>query len=68
MEPVDSSNISAIGYNPDTAVLTIQFKKGGLYEYYDVPSHEHDALMGADSKGSYASQNVYKRYRQNKIG
>lgn len=68
MEPVTSSNIAAIGYNPDTAILTIEFKKGGTYEYYDVPSHEHDSLMGAESKGGYANQNIYKKYRQNKIG
>lgn len=68
MESVVSSNIAAIGYDPDTAVLTIQFVKGGIYEYYDVPSYEHEALMSADSKGTYAHQNIYKRYRQQKIG
>ena len=68
MQPVSSSNIAAIGYDPDNAVLTIQFIKGSVYEYYDVPSHEYDSLIGADSKGTYASQNIYKKYRQNKIG
>lgn len=68
MESVESSNIAAIGYAAETAVLTIQFIKGGVYEYYDVPSHEHEALMSADSKGTYAHQNIYKVYRQQKIG
>jgi hypothetical protein len=68
MVSVNSSNIAAIGYDQDTAVLTIQFIKGNVYEYYDVPSHEHDELMRADSKGTYANKNIYKRYRQQKIG
>lgn len=68
MESVNSSNIAAIGYNSDNAVLTIQFIKGGVYEYYDVPSHEHDALMAAESIGSHANKNIYKTYRQQKIG
>ena len=68
MVSVNSSNIAAIGYDPDTAILTIQFNKGGVYEYYDVPSYEHDELMSAGSKGSYANQNIYKKYRQRKIG
>lgn len=68
MVSVNSSNIAAIGYDPDTAVLTIQFIKGDVYEYYDVPSYEHVDLMHADSKGTYAHQNIYKRYRQQKIG
>jgi hypothetical protein len=68
MESVTSSNIAAIGYDQETAVLTIQFIKGGIYEYYDVPSYEHEELMRADSKGIYANQNIYKKYRQQKIG
>jgi hypothetical protein len=69
MIPVDSSNIEAIGYDPESATLTIQFKKGGsVYEYYDVPQHEYDGLMAADSKGTYAHANIYKAYRQQKIG
>ncbi len=68
MVNVESSNIESIGYDSDNGILNIQFKKGGLYEYYEVPSYEHDGLMGADSKGTYAHQNIYKRYRQQKIG
>lgn len=68
MVPVNSSNIEAIGYDSDSATLTIQFKKGGsIYEYYDVPQYEYDGLMSADSKGSYANTNIYKNYRQQKI-
>lgn len=66
---VDSSNLESIGYDPDSAVLTIKFKNGGsTYEYYDVPQYEYDALMAAESKGKYANQNIYKGYRQQKIG
>ncbi|MBC6998341.1 KTSC domain-containing protein [Cytophaga sp. FL35] len=68
MIPVSSSNIKAIGYDEENAVLRIEFNKGGIYEYYDVPQYEFDGLYAADSKGSYANQNIYKNYRQQKIG
>lgn len=68
MQSVDSSNIDTIGYDPNSATLRISFKTGGMYEYYDVPQHEYDGLMGADSKGSYANKNIYKSYTQQKIG
>lgn len=67
MTPVNSSNIEAVGYDPDSATLTMQFKKGSVYEYYDVPQYEYDGLMAADSKGEYAHANIYKNYRQQKI-
>lgn len=67
MTTVDSSNILAIGYDPDSATLNIAFKGGGEYEYYDVPQHEFDNFLAADSKGRYGHQNIYKKYRQQKI-
>lgn len=67
MVPVNSSNLAAIGYEPNSAVLCIKFKDGSAYEYFDVPQHEYDGLMSADSHGTYAHQNIYKRYRQNKV-
>ncbi len=67
MISVESSNIAAIGYDEESATLTIQFKKGGAYEYYDVPQYEYDGLMAADSHGVYANANIYKAYRQQKI-
>ena len=67
-ESVNSSNIATIGYDSESAVLEITFKKGGVYEYYDVPQYEYDGLLSAESKGAYANANIYKSYRQNKIG
>lgn len=69
MVAVDSSNISQIGYDADNAVLRIEFKKdNSAYEYYNVPQYEFDALMSAESVGSYANKNIYKVYRQQKVG
>ena len=67
MVPVNSKNLAAVGYDPNSAVLCIEFKDGSAYEYFDVPQHEHDGLMSAESHGKYANQNIYKRYRQNKV-
>lgn len=64
---VESSNIARVGYDPDTAVLVLEFKDGSIYEYYDVPQYVYDGLMAASSKGSYAHQNVYKVYRPQRI-
>lgn len=66
--PVTSSNIAAIGYDENSATLTIQFKTGAAYEYFDVPQFEFDNLVSADSIGSYANQHIYKKYRENRIG
>lgn len=58
MHPVDSSQISAIGYDSAEKVLAIQFSRGGLYHYLDVPQEKFDALLGSDSVGRYHAQHI----------
>jgi hypothetical protein len=68
MISVQSSNLRAVGYDDTSGTLVIEFiKDSSVYEYYDVPQYEFDNLLSADSKGTYAHQNIYKKYRQQKI-
>lgn len=59
MKPVKSSQIHAIGYDPATNKLRIQFLAGkdrvpgSIYEYDNVSSDLHAALIGADSIGRH---------------
>ncbi len=59
---VSSSNLSAIGYDPETQILEVEFLNGSVYEYSGVPSSEYDGLMNADSKGKYFHANIRKIY------
>lgn len=61
--PVSSSNIAAIGYDPATMTLEVEFLNGSVYQYLDVPEGEFMNLMGADSKGRYLNQFIKASYR-----
>jgi hypothetical protein len=58
--PVSSSNLRAIGYNPETQTLEVEFLNGGLYRYSGVPSSVHAGLMSASSHGSYNDAHIKK--------
>lgn len=60
---VVSSNIVSIGYEIATSTLEIEFKDGRLYQYFDVPEHVHDGLMGAASHSEYFSAYIKGAYR-----
>lgn len=51
MKPVTSSQVSSIGYDAETRIMHVQFVKGALYEYDDVPEDTHQALVNAPSIG-----------------
>jgi hypothetical protein len=50
-QPVTSSNLAAVGYDPDTETLEVEFKNGSVYTYSAVPADVYNELMEADSIG-----------------
>lgn len=64
---VASSNLMSVGYDSDTMILEVEFRQGGLYQYFEVPVHIYDGLMGAPSKGTYFQRFVRNKYRTKKI-
>ena len=59
---VSSSNLSSVGYDPESLTLEIEFNNGGIYQYYDVQDHIYSEFMGADSLGSYFHHNIKNVY------
>jgi len=60
---VRSSNIRAVGYNPESKTLEVEFPSGGIYQYFGVPENINQGLMRASSKGSYFHDHIKDRYR-----
>jgi KTSC domain-containing protein len=51
--PVASSQIQAIGHDPETNTLAIEFKSGGLYHYGNVDADLYREFSTAQSIGSF---------------
>ncbi len=64
MQPVASSNLSAVGYEKGT--LYVSFNSGGLYSYDGVPETVYRGLMTAASHGSYFAAHIKNSYRYTK--
>jgi hypothetical protein len=65
--PVSSSNIRSIGYDPQSAVLKVEFTSGDVYQYFDVPEHLYQGLMNASSKGQFLNDYIRHSYRYQKV-
>ncbi len=65
--PVSSTNIRAIGYDPNSQILEVEFNSGLVYQYMDVPQGVYEAMMAADSKGTYLNSNIKGRYSYTKL-
>jgi hypothetical protein len=64
--PVQSSNIEAVGYDPEQKTMSVRFKGGNIYHYHDVEKDTHEALVGAKSVGSHFHANIKNKYKFSK--
>lgn len=66
---VDSSMITSIGYDTNSATLEIEFKNGGaIWQYYDVQESIYYELISASSIGKYFLSNIKGQYSENRVG
>lgn len=61
-EMVDSSTVLSIGYEPTSSTLEVEFKNGGVYQYYNVPESIYQQLMASDSKGKFMNAYIKPAY------
>ena len=65
---VTSSNVKAIGYNPMTQTLEVEFLSGWVYQYYGVPEFLHQQFMQAPSKGQFLNQYIKNAFPYSRVG
>jgi hypothetical protein len=66
-QPVQSSNLKSVGYDPATRTLEIEFHDGDVYLYYNVPPVVHRDLLAASSVGQYFDYFIKPTYRFRKM-
>ena len=67
MVKVESSNISAVGYDMSFGSLIVEYKSGAKYQYKEVPYEVYENLIKAESKGRFINENVKGKFEYNRI-
>lgn len=57
-----SSNIAAISFDPETDTLTVEFRDGNSYDYFNVQPSTYRAFTQAGSAGSFFHRQIKGRY------
>ena len=67
MRMVDSSNVEAVGYDADAAAIYVRFITGDTYVYSGADRGTYEALLNADSVGSYLNRVIKPNYECYKL-
>lgn len=66
-QPLRSSNLVSVGFEPDSedsarGVLEVEFRKGIVYRYEDVPETLYRELLFAPSAGKFFHEQIASQY------
>lgn len=68
LHPVKSTSIKAVGYDPATKTMRIQFHHSDMtYDFLAVEPHEHKALLTADSIGRHFGQHIQPKHNGTRV-
>jgi hypothetical protein len=65
--PVDSSMVSAIGYDEATKELEAVFHSGAVWRYRGVPKKVYRELLTSSSKGGYMRDLIIGAYPEYQV-
>jgi len=57
-----STNLSQAEYDPSMRILTLHFRKGGIYEYIEVDKTVYEGLLEAKSVGQYFHSSIKGKF------
>lgn len=65
MQPVKSSNVVSVGYDPATKTMAVEFNSG-TYHYHGVSADLHSRMLAAESIGGFHSKYVRGKFNHTK--
>lgn len=65
--PLSSTSIASAGYDSNSHTLEVEFRSGGLYQYFDVPCTVYESFMSAESAGQFLNAHVRGAFRYAKL-
>ncbi|ACT07254.1 conserved hypothetical protein [Dickeya chrysanthemi Ech1591] len=64
---VSSTELFAVGYDPDNSILEIELLNGSLYQYKNVARMIYEELMASNAKARYYSRYIRNSFPYNKL-
>lgn len=62
-----SSNIASASFDPETDTLTVEFRSGDSYNYFNVPAAVYRAFQSAGSAGEFHARQIRNRFAYEQV-
>lgn len=66
-DPVTSSSLNSVGYDPKRQILEVEFVNGDVYQYFDVPRQTYEEFLQAESMAQFMNWRIKERHRYKRL-
>ena len=67
MTPVESKNLSYVGYDEEKSALLIEFTRGPVYIYNEVPKSTFEGLLSALSVDDFFNESIKNSFKNKRV-
>jgi len=64
---IDSSMLQSIGYDANSSTLELEFKNGGVWQYFDLPESLWYEFEAAESQGKFFLREIKNQYPESRV-
>jgi hypothetical protein len=65
--PISSSDIASIGYDVQSKTLEVEFLRGQIYQYFNVPENIYGEFVKATSHGTYFHKHIKNNFSYKRV-
>jgi hypothetical protein len=65
--PVQSSVLESVGYDPSSKILELEFREGGVWNYFDFSRISYKRFITAESLGKFFVKKIKGRYPELRV-
>jgi len=65
--PVQSSVLESVGYDPGDKILELEFREGGVWNYFNFPKPTYKRFISAESLGSFFVRRIKGKYPELRV-
>jgi hypothetical protein len=67
-EYVQSSMIRSFGFDSSSSTLEVEFNRGVVWQYFDVPESTYYEMKSAGSCGKFFNAHIKDKYAESQVG
>jgi len=64
---VQSSVLESVGYDPNAKILELEFREGGVWNYFNFPKLTFQKFINAESLGHFFTRKIKGKYPELRI-